>query len=450
MGAGVRGSEQKVRVLRAVIRDEPGYLGKLAQAIGDGGARIGDIVKVRAAGDFNVRDLELYIDSDEQLQAILASLALVDGIEADFVYDPVFEIHRGGKIRMRSTVAIEKLGDLRKIYTPGVAAVCNEIHTHPEKVYDYTALGNTVAIVTNGTAVLGLGNIGVHAGLPVMEGKAALFDRLAGLSGVPILIPTRDPQTFVDTVIQIAPSFGAIQIEDVAAPECFEIEQRLVEELPIPVMHDDQHGTAVVVLAALLNALTQTGGRLEALSVALVGLGAAGTGIAHLLRAYGVKDLLGCDLRQESLARFEEMGGQAVELERAMAEAQVVIATTGRPGLIAPEWIRTGQIIFALSNPDPEIQPSHALAAGAAFAADGRSVNNALGFPGIFRGALAARARRITDDMKIAAAGVIARYAEPGELVPGLLDPDVHLAVAEAVERASHELEGQSATEAGW
>lgn len=433
----MRGIEKKVRILRAMIRDEPGYLGKLAQAIGDTGATIGDIVKLRAAGDFNVRELELYVDSEAQLESILASLAPLEGIEVDFVYDPVLEIHRGGKIRMRSAVTIDRIGDVRKIYTPGVATVCNEIQAHPEKVYDYTAVGSTVAIVTNGTAVLGLGNIGVHASLPVMEGKAVLFDKLVGLSGVPILIPSRDPQTFVDTVIQIAPSFGAIQIEDVAAPECFEIEQRLVEELPIPVMHDDQHGTAVVVLAALLNAVAGAGGQLDGLSVGLVGLGAAGTGIARLLRAYGVKDLVGADLRQESLRRFEEHGGRPADLERTIAEADVVIATTGVPGLIQPELIRTGQVIFALSNPDPEITPAAALQAGAALAADGRSVNNALGYPGIFRGALAARARRIDDAMKIAAAETIAQYAEAGELVPGLLDPDVHLAVAEAVEEAA-------------
>jgi malate dehydrogenase (oxaloacetate-decarboxylating) len=432
-------SERKVRILRAMIRDEAGFLGKLAQAIGDGGIRIGDVVKLRAAGDHNVRELELYVESDAQLERVLQDVERIAGIEVELVYDPVLEIHRHGKIRMRSTVAIDRLGDVRKIYTPGVAAVCNQIERHPESVYDYTSLGSTVAIVTNGSAVLGLGNIGVHAGLPVMEGKAVLLDRLVGLSGIPILIPSRDPRTLVETVIQIAPSFGAIQIEDVAAPECFEVENRLVEELPMPVMHDDQHGTAVVVLAALLNALRNTGGKLDALTVGLVGLGAAGTGIARLLDGYGVKDQIGTDLRQESLRRFEQLGGRPADLDRTLAEADVVIATTGRPGLIPPEKIRRGQIVLALSNPDPEISPQAALQAGAAFAADGRSVNNALGFPGIFRGALAARARRINDAMKIAAAEVIARYAEPGELVPQLLDPDVHMAVADAVEQVARE-----------
>jgi len=430
-------SEKQVRILRAMIRDEPGHIGKLTQAIGEGGADIGDIVKIRAAGEYNVRELELYIDGEDQLRVILDRIAAIEGIRVDAVYDPVLEIHRGGKIRMRSTVSIERIGDVRKIYTPGVATVCNEIQAHPEKAWDYTALGHTVAIVTNGTAVLGLGNIGVHAGLPVMEGKAVLLDRLAGLSGVPILIPSRDADTFVETVIQIAPSFGAIQIEDVAAPECFEIEERLIEQLPIPVMHDDQHGTAVVCLAGLLNAMERTGLQLDRLCIGLVGLGAAGMGIAKLLVSFGVKDLVGADINREATRRFESLGGSGKDLRGVMSRAQVVISTTGQAGLIEPEMVRQGQIVFALSNPVPEIAPQLALEAGAAFAVDGRSVNNALGFPGIFRGALDARTRKINDAMKISAARTIAQFAEPGELVPGLLHPDVHHAVAEAVQDAA-------------
>jgi len=437
--------EQKVRVLRASIRDGPGYLGLLAQTIGNSGANIGDIVRIRSAGPFNVREFELYLDGDEQLEQILREVRRLDGIRIDAVFDPVLTVHKGGKIRMRSTVAIDRIGDVRRIYTPGVATVCHEIHRHPERVYDYTALGNTVAIVTNGTAILGLGNIGVHAGLPVMEGKAVLFDRLVGISGVPVLIPTRDVDTLVETVIQIAPSFGAIQLEDIAAPECFEIEDRLVRQLPIPVMHDDQHGTAVVALAALLNVTRELGPQLDQMSVGLVGLGAAGMGIGKLLTSFGVKELIGSDLKREALRRFESIGGRASDLEGVMADAQVVIATTGVPGLISPDLVREGQIVLALSNPDPEIRPTEALEAGAVFAADGRSVNNALGFPGIFRGALSARTRRITSAMKIAAAETIASYAEPGSLVPGILHEEVHVAVAEAVEAAARRGEGAGA-----
>ena len=432
-----RGKEKKVRVLRALIRDEPGALGRLTTALGDEEIRIGDIERVDAGGEQVMRDLEIYLEGPEQLDAALARIAAIDGIVVQTVFDPVLELHRGGKIRMRSTVPLEKLRDLRKIYTPGVAAVCREIHAHPEKVWDYTSLGQTVAIVTNGTAILGLGNIGVHAGLPVMEGKAVLFDQLVGLSAVPILIPTRDARLFTETVIQISPSFGAIKIEDVAAPECFEIEERLDRELPIPVMHDDQHGTAVVVLAALLNATDGVGDRLKEIPVGLIGLGAAGMGIARLLRSFGVKRLTGTDINREATRRFERAGGEPTDLRGVMREAHVLIATTGVEGLIAPELVRPGQIVLALSNPDPEILPSVALEAGAAFAVDGRSVNNALGFPGLFLGALTARARRIDDGMKIAAARTIAGYAEPGELVPPLLNRDVHQAVGEAVADAA-------------
>ena len=431
------GANKIVRVLRVMIRDEPGHLGRLAQAIGDCGGNIGDIVKLRPAGDSNVREFELYLDSEEQLQAILREIEQIEGIDLETTFDPVLEVHRAGKIHMRSTVPIERIGDVRMIYTPGVATVCREIHANPEKVYAYTAIGETVAIITNGTAILGLGNIGVHAGLPVMEGKSVLLDRLAGLSGIPILIPTRDVQTFVDTVIQIAPSFGAIKLEDIAAPECFEIEERLCQALPIPVMHDDQHGTAVVVLGALLNALAPENRPLEQQTIGLVGIGAAGLGTVKLLRAYGVKNVLGSDIKREAMQRLERAGGQATDLASVMKKSDIVIATTGQPGLITPQMVQPGQVVLALSNPTPEIQPSAALAAGARLAADGRSVNNALAFPGLFRGALNSRSRRINDAMKIAAAEAIASFAEPGELVPGLLHPDVHHAVAEAVEEAA-------------
>jgi malate dehydrogenase (oxaloacetate-decarboxylating) len=430
-------TEKKVRILRAMIRDEPGYLGRLAQTIGATGANIGDIVKIRSTGDFNVREFELYLDSEEQLQLVLDEIRRLDGIEVDSVSDPVLELHRGGKIRMRSVVPVERLGDVRKLYTPGVATVCLEIQQHPDRVYDYTALGRTVAIVTNGTAVLGLGNIGVQASLPVMEGKAVLLDRLIGLSGIPILIPTRDVATFVDTVVQIAPSFGAIKLEDVGAPECFEIEEQLESQLPIPVMHDDQHGTAVVMLAALMNAAAKTEVSLGQLSIGLIGLGAAGFGIARLLSAYGVKEVMGADPNRGARQRLESIGGTATDFAGVMSRADVVIATTGRPGLIQSSDVRPGSMVFALSNPNPEIHPSAALEAGAIFAADGRSVNNALGFPGIFRGALDARARCIDDAMKVAAAETIASFAEPGELIPALLNLDVHQAVAEAVTGAA-------------
>ena len=287
--------------------------------------------------------------------------------------------------------------------------------------------------------MLGLGDIGAVAGMPVMEGKAVLFDVLAGISGVPILLNSKDPEEIIRTVATIAPSFGAIKLEDIKAPECFEIEDRLSAMLDIPVMHDDQHGTATVALAALLNATKYVGRPFRNDCVGLVGLGAAGMGIAKLLVAYGVKRLVGTDINAGALALFEKVGGSPMSLDEVMKTADIIISITGVAGLIHPTMVRKGQIILALSNPRPEISPEDARKAGASFAADGRSVNNALAFPGIFRGALDARARSICNRMKIAAARTIASFAATGELVPSVLNQEMHKAVAQAVERAAFE-----------
>ncbi len=353
--------------------------------------------------------------------------------------DRVFNRHRGGKIHMQASLQINTKQILRDIYTPGVARVCLAIRDDPSKAALYTNRPNTVAVVTNGTAILGLGDIGPVAGLPVMEGKAALFAALVGITAVPILIDSRDPARVIDTVEAIASSFGAIQLEDIAAPECFEIEAELVRRLDIPVLHDDQHGTAVVALAALLNALRRVERTLASSTVGQVGLGAAGLGIARLLKAQGVRRLLGADLREEARERLRALGGEPAGLEEVMAQADVVVATTGVKGLIKPEWVRPGQIIFALSNPDAEIDPLVALERGAVFAADGKGINNVSGFPGLFKGALEAGAPRFTDAMLVAAATALSRLAAPGELLPDPLDPQTHRAVTAAVRAAAAE-----------
>lgn len=298
---------------------------------------------------------------------------------------------------------------------------------------------NTVAIVTNGTAILGLGNIGPVAGLPVMEGKAALLEQLVGLSGVPILIDSSDVAVIVETVSRIAPGFGAIKLEDIRAPECFEIERQLIDRLAIPVMHDDQHGTAAVTLAALLTATRRLGIELRQCVVGQIGLGAAGIGIASLLLNYGVAEMLGTDLNPEACARLSQRGGQPAEFRDLMRRADIVIATTGVKGLIQPEMVREGQVILALSNPEPEIEPEVAQAHGARYAADGKAVNNILGFPGIFRGALDANASRITQAMLVAAAEKLSDLAPKDHLVPNPLRLQVHADVAEAVRAASTE-----------
>jgi malate dehydrogenase (oxaloacetate-decarboxylating) len=434
-----KGSGKIAKTLRVMILDKPGYLGKLTSAIGMQGSSIGDIRLVRMGLTHNTREMTIYVDSEEQMEGILDNLAKVEGIIVEDVIDLVHQLHEGGKIAMKGKLPLNSISDIRKIYTPGVAAICRDIFKRPELAYRYTAIPNQVAIVTNGTAILGLGDIGAVAGMPVMEGKAALFDRLVGVSGIPILIQSKDPAVIIETVKNIAPTFGAIKLEDIAAPECFEIEDVLDKALDIPVMHDDQHGTAVVVLAALLNATKFSGLMLSKSAIGVIGLGAAGMGISKLLLSYGVKKVIGTDLNQAAGERLVAAGGEAGTLLEVMAGANIVIATTGCPNLIKPAMVKKGQVILALSNPNPEITPEDAREAGAAFAADGKSVNNALGFPGIFRGALNARARTINNKMKIAAAKAIAACAEEGELVPSILNDEVHQKVAEAVERAALE-----------
>ncbi|HET7204814.1 MAG TPA: NAD(P)-dependent oxidoreductase [Steroidobacteraceae bacterium] len=353
--------------------------------------------------------------------------------------DRVFNRHKGGKIHMEPSLQITTKQILRDIYTPGVARVCLAIRDDPAKVALYTNRQNTVAVVTNGTAILGLGDIGPVAGLPVMEGKSALFAALVGITAYPILIDSRDPARIVETIVAIAPSFGAVQLEDIAAPECFEIESELVRRLQIPVLHDDQHGTAVVALASLINAVKRVGRSLATSVVGQVGLGAAGLGIARLLRAQGVQRLIGSDLRPDAVERLRSMGGEAASLQDVMAQADVVVATTGVKGLIKPEWVRPGQIIFALSNPDAEIEPVVALERGAVFAADGKSINNVAAFPGLFKGALEAGATRFTDGMLMAAATALARRAGPEELLPDPLNLETHRAVTAAVRAAGVE-----------
>jgi malate dehydrogenase (oxaloacetate-decarboxylating) len=434
-----KGIDKIVKTIRLMILDQPGYLGRVATAVGNAGGNITDLHLVSYGVEYNTRDLTLFIDDEAQLQEVLAEIGKVDGVIISEIIDPVLEMHRGGKIQVKSRVALDGLATLRKIYTPGVAKVCKLIEQTPELKYEYTAIGNTVAIVTNGTAILGLGDIGPVAGMPVMEGKAVLFDALVGINGVPILLASKDTEEIIRTVAIIAPTFGAIKLEDIKAPECFEIERRLDEMLDIPVMHDDQHGTATVALAALLNATKYVGKPFRNDCVGVVGLGAAGIGITKLLIAYGAKRMVGTDINPGAMEIFAKAGGTPMSLDEVMRTADIVIGVTGAAGLLKPAMIRKGQIILAMSNPRPEISPEDARKAGAAFAADGRSVNNGLAFPGIFRGALNARARSICNRMKIAAARTIASFAATGELVPSMLNLDMHKAVSQAVERAAFE-----------
>ncbi len=427
-----------LRILRLRVTDKPGYLGKIATLLGDLSANIGEISIHSQGPDFIIRDFSLQLDDENHLRQLEDAIAGLDGVDVESIIDPVQLVHQGGKVEMRSRVELSTLAELRRIYTPGVAQICKLIAKDKSFSKEYTGISNTVAVVTNGTAILGLGNIGPVAGMPVMEGKSVLFAQLVGISAVPILIESTDSDYIVETIKAIAPTFGAIQLEDIAAPECFEIEEKLQAALSIPVLHDDQHATAVVVLGALLTITQRMGIDLALCSIGIIGLGAAGSGIAQLLHGFGVKRIFGTDLRQPAMERLKNLGGYPVDLQSVMRDSDVVVATTGVPGLIKPEMVKQGQVILALSNPDPEIDPDLAIQYGARYAADGRTINNALSFPGLFKGALMAGATRFTDAMKIAAAHAIAGQTKMDNLVPSILDREVHKVVADAVALAAH------------
>lgn len=432
-------NEQKIlRILRLQVTDKPGYLAKIATILGELEANIGEISIVSQGPDYLVREISLQLKDEEHLKRIVAGIGKLDGVIIDDVTDPVELLHEGGKIGMKSRVPLNNINEMRKIYTPGVAQICKLIQKEPALSKRFTGISNSVGIITNGTAILGLGQIGPVAGMPVMEGKSVLFEQLVGISGIPILIESTKTDEVIETIKAIATTFGAIQLEDIAAPECFEIEDKL-QTLGIPVLHDDQHGTAIAVLAALITIARRVDLNLNTSRLGLIGLGAAGTGIARLLMPFGVKEILGADLRQDALDRLKADGGTPTTIPDLMSKADIVIATTGCPGLITPDMVRKGQVILALSNPDAEIMPEVALEHGASFAADGRTINNALAFPGLFRGALSAGAKHFTHKMKIAAANAIADQTRAKDIVPSILDRQVHQEVANAVEKAWNE-----------
>ena len=418
------------------VLHQRGQLGKLLTLVGELGGLIGDISTDQIGKTHSHRHITISVFDYDHLREIQKALSELDFAELLEVQDLVFEKHKGGKMHYGRREDVRTVQDLRYIYTPGVARVCEAIAESESCAREYTAIPNTVGIFTNGTRVLGLGDIGPVASLPVMEGKAVIYDQFVGLGAVPILVDTKDPEEFVRTVERVAPSFGGVHLEDIRVPDCFYIEDELKKRLDKPVMHDDQHGTGTVVLAAVMSACRWSGLEPgESVTAAQVGLGAAGFGIASLLLEWGAK-VYGVDPSPEAQARFRSFGGETAELEKALAKARIVITTTGRVGLIRPDMVREGQIILALSNPVPEIEPAAALAAGAAFAADGKSINNALAYPGLFRAALEFGAKSIDGKMKIAAAEAISALAEEGELVPGPFDPSVHRDVIAAVERA--------------
>lgn len=367
--------------------------------------------------------------------------------------EELLKIHEKGKLEVNSTVKLDTVEDLRKVYTPGVAKVCLHIQENPELYRDYTMVGNTVAIVTNGTAVLGLGDIGAKAGMPVMEGKAVILKTMGGVDAFPILIQSHDPKVIIETVKNIHHGFGAIMLEDISAPSCFEIEDTLKAELDIPVFHDDQHGTAVVTLATLLHGLDKENKKAGDMKVVISGAGAAGIAISKMLMNNGFKNIILCDRtgalypdRKENMndakvaiANISNPNKEKGSLADCLKGANIFVGVSSK-GLVSKDMVRSmadRPFVLAMANPDGEIPIEDALEAGAALAGDGKTINNALGFPGIFKGTLMSKAKNITNDMLFAAARKLADLSGDEEILPDFMDNNIHNQVAEAVAEAA-------------
>jgi malate dehydrogenase (oxaloacetate-decarboxylating) len=448
--------------IRVRLSDAPGSFARLAQAIGEAGGSLGAIDLARVEKGTKVRDVTVDASDADHLARIVERVRAVDGVEVERVSDRTFLMHLGGKIEVRSKIPIKTRDDLSMAYTPGVARICQAIAADRDSAWNLTIKQNTVAVVSDGTAVLGLGDIGPYAAMPVMEGKALLFKEFGGVDAWPICLATKDTDEIVAAVRAIAPGFGGINLEDISAPRCFEIEQRLRAELDIPVFHDDQHGTAIVVLAALLNALRVVDKRIEDIKVVATGVGAAGVAVTDILLNAGVRTVIGCD---HNGAIYEGRGGlnavkqayaQRTNPDRLEGQADEVLAGAdvyiglSRPGAVSPagiERMADNAIVFAMANPTPEIAPEDLPPGKVAVVATGRSdypnqINNVLAFPGVFRGALDVRASTITEGMKVAAGHAIASVivadeVGPEYVIPSVFNREVGLAVATAVAEAA-------------
>ena len=442
-----------VKKIRLRILDVPGAFGKVALELGKHGAMLGDITKVHVTTQYVTRDIIMFFDNQEQFEETIQAIGEFKGYKILSVEDEVLHIHKGGKIAMMPTVKMETLSDLRMIYTPGVAQACNFIEEHPASAKELTSIGNSVCIATNGSAILGLGNIGVLAGMPVMEGKSVILHKMAGVSCVPLLIDSDNADVIVDTLYAVSKTFSIIMIEDIAAPLCFEVEQKLQERVPIPVFHDDQHGTATVILATLIKTTQDLGKRKEEVSIVISGAGAAGMTTCKMLREYGFRNVVVCDRRgaiartrtehmniyKEEIAEITNDGNEMGSLENVIKNKDIFIGVSS-PHIVTQDMVRSmnkDPIVLALANPIPEIWPHEALEAGAAFALDGRTVNNCLAFPGLIRGTLDAGASRITYRMKFAAAETIADLAGKREGVPNFMNLALHRRIAEAAKAAA-------------
>src|SRR5437764_683568 len=448
--------------IRLEIDNQPGMLGKVTSAIGRAGGDIGAIDLVEVRKKTLIRDLTFKASDERHGQQVVERLKAIDGIKVAQVSDRTFLMHLGGKIEIKGKIPVKTRDDLSMAYTPGVARVCMAIHHDPAKAYTLTTKGNTVAVVSDGTAVLGLGDIGPNGAAPVMEGKALIFKEVAGVDAWPLCLATKDVDEIVTIVKALSPVFGGINLEDISAPRCFEIEERLEKALDIPGFHDDQHGTAVVVLAALINALKVVKKRLGDARIVITGAGASGIATAKLLMKEGARHIIGCDRagaiyagRTENMNPMKEWFAKHTNPRRvrgtagdALADADVFIGLSG-PGVVSLKDIKTmnrDPIVFAMANPVPEIQPEE-VGAYVRVMATGRSdypnqINNSCCFPGFFRGMLDVRAKRVNDEMKLAAAQALAEIVTKEELgeeyiTPSMFDSRVVPAVAAAVSEAA-------------
>jgi malate dehydrogenase (oxaloacetate-decarboxylating) len=444
--------------LHIELPNQAGTLAAVTQAIASVGGNLGQIILHERTLKISRREITVDAASENHAEQIVTAVKAVPGIEVIKVSDRTFDLHRGGKITTASRFPLTSQSELAMAYTPGVGRICKAIARDPEQVFSLTIKSNTVAIVTDGSAVLGLGNLGAEAALPVMEGKAMLFKEFAGVDAFPICLATQDTEQIVETIKNIAPVFGGVNLEDIAAPRCFEIERRLRQDLKIPVFHDDQHGTAIVTLAALINALKLVQKTLEAVKIVVNGAGAAGIAIARLLRRAGATDIWICDskgilahtrsdLTPEKLEFVVDTGGTLAD---ALKGADVFLGVSA-PGVVSPEMVRSmasDRIVFAMANPIPEIQPE-LVRDDVAVMATGRSdyanqINNVLAFPGVFRGALDCRAKMITENMYLEAAKAIASLVTPNTLdresiIPSVFDTRVVTAVSAAVQQAARQ-----------
>ncbi|HTR89426.1 MAG TPA: NAD-dependent malic enzyme [Solirubrobacteraceae bacterium] len=448
--------------IRVEIGDRSGLVADVSAAIADAGGMVAAVDAVEVESGHSVREIVVDTAGPEDWERVTAAIEAVEGAHVLDTTDRTLQVHIGGKIEQHNKHPLKTRDDLSMTYTPGVARVCMVIAEDPDRAFQYTIKRNTVAVISDGTAVLGLGDIGPRAAMPVMEGKCCLFKEFADVDAFPICLDTRDPDEIVDTVRRIAPAFGGINLEDISAPRCFEVEDRLKRELDIPVFHDDQHGTAVVVMAALLNAVKLTERRIEDLRVLIIGLGAAGIAVTRIMREAGVREIIGADSRGAlHVEREDYLDGSMNAQKRWFAEvtnpqrrsgapaeviegADLVIGLSGARVLPTEALARMNHdaMVFAMANPDPEVAPEEA-AEHVRIVATGRSdypnqINNVLAFPGIFRGALDVRAAAITDPMKLVAARAIAEIVTDEELgedyiIPSVFNRDVAPAVAAAV-----------------